>query len=35
MTKARKSKRVHRVARGKPKPGHIVGQREYRDRDVG
>jgi hypothetical protein len=24
MTKARKRKRVHRVARGKPKAGHIV-----------
>ena len=24
-TKIRKRKRVHRVARGKPKPGHIVG----------
>jgi hypothetical protein len=24
MTKSRKRKRVHRVARGKPKPGHIV-----------
>jgi hypothetical protein len=27
MTKSRKRKRVHRVARGKPKPGQIVARR--------
>src|SRR6266581_6867156 len=30
MTKARKRERVHRVARGKPKPGHIVGHSRRR-----
>jgi hypothetical protein len=30
MTKARKRKRVHRVARGKPKPGHIVAHNRRR-----
>jgi hypothetical protein len=30
MTKARKRKRVHRVARGKPKPGHIVAHTRRR-----
>ena len=30
MTKARKRKRVHRVVRGKPKPGHIVAHNRRR-----
>ena len=30
MTKSRKRKRVHRVARGKPKPGHIVAHNRRR-----
>ena len=30
MTKPRKRKRVHRVARGKPKPGHIVAHNRRR-----
>jgi hypothetical protein len=30
MTKARKRKRVHRVARGKPKPGHIAAHNRRR-----
>ena len=30
MTKARKRKRVHRVARGKLKPGHIVAHNRRR-----
>src|SRR5947208_17179583 len=30
MTKARKRKRVHRVARGKPKAGHIVAHNRRR-----
>jgi hypothetical protein len=30
MTKARQRKRVHRAARGKPKPGHIVGHSRRR-----
>jgi hypothetical protein len=30
MPKARKRKRVHRVARGKPKPGHIVAHNRRR-----
>ena len=30
MTKARKRKRVHRVARGKSKPGHIVAHNRRR-----
>src|SRR5262249_27806118 len=30
MTKAKKRKRVHRVARGKPKPGHIVAHNRRR-----
>ena len=30
MTKARKRKRVHRVTRGKPKPGHIVAHNRRR-----
>ena len=29
-SKARQRKRVHRVARGKPKPGHIVGHSRRR-----
>jgi hypothetical protein len=30
MSKARKRKRVHRVARGKTKPGHIVAHNRRR-----
>src|SRR5207247_11389849 len=30
MTKSRKRKRVHRVVRGKPKPGHIVAHNRRR-----